>query len=98
MARTKNLEKRAERINFRVSAKESELIKAAAQLKNISASQYVAESAAKQAEIDLADQQFFPLPEKQMEAFREALDRPVQEKSRLRQLFQEKTILDRENE
>ena len=98
MTRTRKSEKRAERINFRVSADKNELIKAAAQLKNISASQYVAESAAKQAEIDLADQQFFPLSEKQMEVFREALDRPVQEKSRLRQLFQEKTILDRENE
>ena len=97
MSKTIKSEKRTERINFRVSAEKNEIIKSAAQLKNISASQYVAESAANQAEIDLAEQQHFPLSEKQMEAFREALDRPIQEKSRLRRLFTEKTVFDRKN-
>jgi len=98
MSKTIKSEKRTERINFRVSTEKNELIKAAAQLRNISASQYVAESAANQAEIDLADQQHFQLSEKQMEAFREALDRPVLEKPRLRQLFTEKTVFDPDNE
>ena len=66
--------------------------------KNMSASQYAAESAANQAEMDLADRRSFSLSEGQMQEFLNALDRPIQEKTRLRQLFREKTILDRDSE
>ena len=90
---TKNKEKRTERFNFRISAEENDLIKAAARLRRISASQYVAKSAAQQAEMDLADRRYFTLSTRQMEDFQKALDEPAKEKPRLRQLFTEKTVL-----
>ena len=90
-------EKRTERFNFRITVQENELIKAAAQLRQISASQYVAQSAAKQAEIDLADRRFFTLSPKQMEAFQRALDGDVQKKPRLQGLFAEQTVLELED-
>lgn len=98
MPNTTKREKCSERFSFRISARKNELIRSAAQLKNMSASQYAAESAAKQAEIDLADRRYFTLSEEKMQAFLRALDRPVQEKTRLHQLFTEKTILDKDSE
>ena len=98
MTSTTKREKCSERFSFRISSRKNELIRSAAQLKNMSASQYAAESAANQAEMDLADRRHFTLSEDQMQAFCDALDRPVQEKSRLRQLFTEKTVLDRDRE
>lgn len=98
MPNTTKREKCSERFSFRISARNNELIRSAAQLKNMSASQYAAESAANQAEMDLADRRSFSLSEGQMQEFFNALDRPIQEKTRLRQLFREKTILDRDSE
>ena len=88
--------RRTGRFNFRISAPEEALIKAAARVRGLSASQYVAESAARQAEMDLADRCHFNLPADRMAAFEEALDRPVRDKPRLRRLMAERTVLERE--
>ncbi|MCF8040054.1 MAG: DUF1778 domain-containing protein [Desulfohalobiaceae bacterium] len=65
-------------------------------MRRISTSQYVAQSAAQQAETDLAGRRYFTLSTRQMEEFQKALDEPAKEKPRLRQLFTEKTVLDAE--
>lgn len=89
-------EKRTERFNFRITAQENDLIQAAARLRRISASQYVVQSAAQQAEMDLADRRYFTLSIREMEAFLKAMDEPAKEKPRLSRLAAEKTILDTE--
>ncbi len=82
------------RLNLRTTEKEEALIKAAAPLRGLNASQYVLFSASKQAEMDLADRCSFTLSPEQMDAFLAALDRPVRDKPRLRELINEKTVLE----
>jgi uncharacterized protein (DUF1778 family) len=96
MAGTTERTRRTGRFNFRITTREEALIKAAAQVRGLSASQYVAESVAKQAGMDLADRRHFTLSDDRMAAFEEALDRPVREKPRLRRLMAERTVLEPE--
>lgn len=85
--------KRTARLNFRATKQQEELIRAGAQARGVEVSRFVLESACKQAEQDLADQRHFVISPERLAAFHEALDRPVQEKPRLRRLFSEKSIL-----
>ena len=96
MPKAAETERRTGRFNFRTTPRQDALIRAAARMRGVSASRYVAESASKQAEIDLADRRHFTIPAERMTAFIEALDRPVEDKPRLRRLLAERTVLERE--
>ena len=96
MTTATNGERRSGRFNFRTTRRQDALIRAAARLRGVSASQYLAESASKQAEIDLADRRAFTIPTKRMRAFLAALDRPVKVKPRLRRLLAEPSVLEGE--
>jgi len=96
MSATKNVDKRTERLNFRLSPGEGALIHAAARVRGLQVSRYVVDSVCKQAQLDLADRHHFTIPARRMEAFRRALDRPPRVKPRLARLLSERTPLDGE--
>lgn len=96
MPATDEMDKRTDRVNFRITPRERALIRAAARVRDVKEARYLVESACKQAEMDLADRRHFTLTAKKMEAFLTALDRPVQKKPRLRRLLSEPSILEGE--
>ena len=87
-------EERVSRINFMETPDEEELIRAVAAMRGVTVTTYLLQSVRKQAEEDLADRRFFTTSREKMDAFNAALDRPVQEKPRLRRLFSEPSILE----
>lgn len=89
-------EERVSRINFRVTRDEEELIRAGAAVRGVTVTAYLLQIARKQAEEDLADRRFFLISREKMNAFHAALERPVQEKARLRRLFSEPSLLEGE--
>lgn len=80
---------RNRRFQLRATASEEELIKVAADRHGVNVTEFILRSACEKAAQALADQTRFELDEKQWQAFMAALDRPAQEKPRLRRLFQE---------
>lgn len=86
---------RTERLNVRVTEDQARLIRLAAKETKASVSSFLVESARLRAEETLASQQHFVYSEKQWDAFTAALDRPEQDKPRLRALLNEPGILDR---
>lgn len=85
---------RSSSIIFRANPAERELIHQAARAEKLETSAYARKSLLKQAEMDLADRKEFTISEKDMQAFLEALDRPVQNKPRLKKLLTEHSVLD----
>ena len=85
---------RASSIIFRTNLTERALIQKAAAAEKLDTSVYARKSLLKQAEMDLADRKEFIISDKNMDAFLAALDRPVQNKPRLRKLLTEESILD----
>lgn len=86
---------RTERLNVRVTEDQARLIRLAAKETKASMSSFLVESARLRAEETLASQQNFVYTEKQWDAFTAALDRPEQDKPRLRALLSEPSILER---
>jgi uncharacterized protein (DUF1778 family) len=86
---------RIERLNVRVTEDQARLIRRAAKETQANVSRFVVESACLRAEEALASQQHFIYTEKQWKAFIAALDRPEQDKPRLRALLSEPSILER---
>ncbi len=86
---------RNRRFQLRTTASEEELIKIAAEREGVNVTEFIIRSAREKAEQSLADQTRFVLDEKQWRAFMAALDRPVQDKPRLRQLFREPHVAKR---
>ena len=82
-------QQRDRRFQLRATASEEELIKVAANRQGVNVTEFIMRSACEKAEQSLADQTRFVLDDKQWKAFMAALDRPAQDKPRLRQLFQE---------
>lgn len=81
-------------IIFRTSTPERQLIEKAAASRDLELGVYARQSSLKQAEMDLADRKEFIISDENMHAFLEALDRPVQNKPRLKRLLTEDSILD----
>lgn len=81
-------------MTFRASPDERALIAKAAKAERLEPSAYVRKSLVKQAEMDLADRIEFLIPQKDMDSFLAALDRPVRKKTRLSNLLNKKSILD----
>lgn len=82
------------RINLRATSAQESLIRAAADRRGISMTDFVLESACTRAEEAIADQVHFVLSSKQWKAFNDALERPAQVKPRLRKLLTEPSILE----
>jgi uncharacterized protein (DUF1778 family) len=83
------------RINLRATSVQESLIRAAAERRGISMTDFVLESACTRAEEAIADQVHFLLSAKQWRAFNEALERPERVRPRLRKLLTEPSILER---
>ena len=86
---------RDRRFQLRATASEEELIKVAAERQGVNVTEFILRSAREKAEQSLADQTRFVLDEKQWKAFMASLDRPAQDKPRLRQLFKERHVAKR---
>ncbi len=82
------------RINLRATLGQESLIRAAADRRGISMTDFILESACTRAEEAIADQLHFVLSERQWKAFNEALERPARVKPRLRKLLREPSILE----
>jgi len=67
----------------------------AADRQGVNVTEFIVRSACERAEQALAEQTRFVLDEKRWKAFLAALDRPAQDKPRLRQLFREQHIAKR---
>ena len=92
MAISTREQQRDRRFQLRATASEEELIKVAADRQGVNVTEFILRSARERAEQELADQTRFMLEDKQWKAFLAALDRPVTDKPRLRQLFQEEHV------
>jgi uncharacterized protein (DUF1778 family) len=86
-----------DRLYLRVSSRQREVIKEAAEVADKDLSAFVLDAALIRAQRVLADRQLFKLDKARWNQFTEALDRPVTEpsdKPRLLQLLQEPSILE----
>jgi uncharacterized protein (DUF1778 family) len=83
------------RINLRATSVQESLIRAAADKRGVSMTDFVLESACTRAEETIADQVHFVLSDKQWKAFNDALERPKRLRPRLRKLLTEPSILER---
>jgi uncharacterized protein (DUF1778 family) len=83
------------RINLRATSVQESLIRAAADKRGVSMTDFVLESACTRAEETIADQVHFVLSDKQWKAFNDALERPTRLRPRLRKLLTEPSILER---
>ena len=86
---------RDRRFQLRATAREETLIKVAAERQGVNMTDFIITAAREKAEASLADQTRFVLNENQWKQFMEALDRPPQEKPRLKQLFSESHVAER---
>ena len=82
------------RINLRATSVQESLIRAAADKRGISMTDFVLESACTRAEETIADQVHFVLSGTQWKAFNDALERPARVRPRLRKLLTEASILE----
>lgn len=86
---------KTERFELRATAEEMARIRAAVELGNErSITEFLLDTALVAAEMRLMDRTHFTLSNKQYKEFLAVLDRPVQEKPRLRQLLNEPSALE----
>jgi uncharacterized protein (DUF1778 family) len=76
-----------ERIDIRTSRAVKQLLQEAARASHKNVSEFLLEAGIIAANQALADRQRFELDEEEWKAFEKALDRPVQEKPRLKELL-----------
>jgi uncharacterized protein (DUF1778 family) len=86
---------RDRRLQLRATARDETLIKTAAERQGVNVADFILSAAREKAEEALADQTRFVLNERQWKQFMEALDRPAQEKPRLKKLFSESHVAER---
>ena len=87
---------RSQRINFRVSAREEQLIRMGAERRGEKVTQFIVESACSAAELVLANEKHFELAPAEFSRFSEALDRPAKAIPALQRLFSEKSVVERD--
>lgn len=88
-------ESRTERLNIRVTGAQARLIRLAAKETRANVSAFLVESACLRAEETLASQHHLVYSAEQWEAFMAMLDRPAEDKPRLRKLLTEPSVLER---
>lgn len=86
MSTTTQTARRTERLNIRSTERQASLLKRAAASADMTMSDFVLNSAVKEAERILADQRWFVVTGEQYDAFVDALDRPVSQEA-VRKLF-----------
>ncbi len=84
---------KTERIDVRASTLIKQLLQDAARASHKNVSEFLLDAGVTAAEQTLADRRQFVLDETQWQAFQEALDRPVQNKTRLKSLLREPGVL-----
>ncbi|WP_089963377.1 DUF1778 domain-containing protein [Limnohabitans sp. 2KL-3] len=84
---------KTERIDVRASTLIKQLLQDAARASHKNVSEFLLDAGVTAAEQTLADRRQFVLDETQWQAFQEALDRPVQNKTRLKRLLREPGVL-----
>ena len=84
---------KTERIDVRASEQVKTLLQEAARASHKNVSEFLLEAGIAMAHETLADQSLFLLSSEQWEQFKAALDRPVQNKPRLRELLTEPGVL-----
>ena len=89
---TANLSK-TERIDVRATTLIKQLLQDAARASHKNVSEFLLDAGVTAAAQTLADRRQFVLDETQWQAFQEALDRPVQSKTRLKSLLREPGVL-----
>ena len=89
---TANLSK-TERIDVRASTLIKQLLQDAARASHKNVSEFLLDAGVTAAQQTLADRRQFVLDETQWQAFQEALDRPVQNKTRLKSLLRNPGVL-----
>ena len=82
------------RIDVRATAQVKQLLQDAARASHKNVSEFLLDAGVTAATQTLADRRHFVLEEGQWQTFQEALDRPVQDKPRLKQLLQRPGALD----
>lgn len=85
---------KSERIDVRTSSPVKQLLQEAARACHKNVSEFLLDAGVTAANQALADRRHFILDEQQWAAFQQALDRPVQTKSRLKKLLSERGVLD----
>lgn len=95
IARAKAKTERGETINLRASRRQKLLIDRAAEALGRSRSDFMLETACREAESVLLDRRYFSLPEDQFRRFAAMLDRPPKENPKLRRLLETKAPWDR---
>jgi uncharacterized protein (DUF1778 family) len=95
MASSLSKQSKDRRINLRATSVQESLIRAAADKRGLSMTDFVLESACTRAEETIADQVHFVLSDKQWKAFNDALERPARVRPRLRKLLIEPSILEK---
>ncbi|MEZ5355352.1 MAG: DUF1778 domain-containing protein [Bryobacteraceae bacterium] len=88
---------RDRRFQLRATAAEETLIKVAAEREGVSVTDFIMRSAREKAEQALSDQTRFVIDDKQWKTFLAALDRPPRDKPRLRRLFREPHVAQRQS-
>jgi uncharacterized protein (DUF1778 family) len=86
---------RDRRLQLRATAREETLIRVAAERQGVNMTDFIISAAREKAEAALADQTHFVLDEEHWKQFMEALDRPPQERPRLKKLFSESHVAER---
>lgn len=90
---------KTERFELRATAEEMAQIRAAVELGHErSITEFLLDTALVAAEMRLMDRTQFMLSGKEYDSFLEVLDRPVQEKPRLRRLLNEPSVLEAQDE
>jgi uncharacterized protein (DUF1778 family) len=92
---TKDIAGRGENINLRATQKQKALIDRAAEALGRSRSDFMLDTACREAEAVLLDRRFFVLSEDDFRKFTAMLDRPPKDNARLRRLLQTKAPWDR---
>ena len=85
---------KTERIDVRASTSVKQLLQEAARASHKNVSEFLLDAGVTAATQTLADRGHFMLDDARWQAFQEALDRPVQNKPRLRKLLNEPGLLD----
>ena len=95
MALSRAEQPRDRRFQLRATASEEELIRVAAEREGVNVTEFIMRSAREKAEEALANQTRFVLDDTRWKKFIAALDRPAQDKPRLRRLFKEEHLAKR---
>ena len=91
---TNSIQSKSVRIDVRASTAVKQLLQAAARACHKNVSEFLLEAGITAANQALANRCHFGLDNAQWEMFRQALDRPVQSKPRLKKLFDQPGVLD----